>query len=640
MRKKFNLFIGILFLLVFVKVVLASLNLGFEINLNKPTYYPNETMQMNVTVTNRELRYSASNLNLALFIGKRTYDFDLGNLKSGQSITKSVVLPEQPAGSYLIRGVLTYTGYFGETATLENYNNIEVKFPELKRLPRNIYISNFSLPENTEQGKSYQAIVIVTNNDTITGELSIVVESLGSNSTKEIKLEPNKTEIIQLNITFLNAGLSIAEARVYGLVDDVKYLLNYLSKSIFVKEVKHAKLFFDKVELYDESDSEINQNDEVKIRIYVKNIGESPAYNVKGILSSNETGIIITKPAVDYKLILDKESLAAEPYEIRLSNLVGTYNLNLNMVFNDARGEHSINLFVPIEIKKDLCNNNNQCASNEICSKGTCTKLVCDENSYAQDHQCKKYECVKDSDCKQYYTCDTKLHVCKPPECTSDLQCDDNEVCSAEGKCKEAFTLVFVPVNWKENEFEKFKKKAQFAATDFLTKTPLNACSNKEERIRVHYIEPKNCQVGTCDDHCTDCIKKARKCVLDNGLGGVYDKFAALTKGSWGGGCANGIPGDGSSTDSGYPDVVIHEIGHTVGLCHVKGCGASGWEYSWCPNKQDSEEDLITRATFIMDYCPPMNKFGHAGYNFLKTNYKGVEPYTSGLSKWVNGCFE
>ncbi len=622
MRKLVTLVISIVVLFVLVKVVLGALNLGFEIKLSKPTYYPNETIPLNVTIINRELTFSANNLNLTLFVGKRTYSFDLGNLKAGQSITKSLVLPEQPAGSYLVRGVLTYTGYFGETTALENYNNIEVKFPELKRLPRNIYISNFSLPENIEQGKSYEATVIVTNNDTITGDLAIIVESLGSNATKEVKLEPTQTEAVKLNITFLNAGLSTAEARVYGLVDDVKYLLNYLSKSIFVKEVKQAKLFFDKVELYDESDNEINQNDDVKIKIYIKNIGEAPAYNVKGILSSNEPSVITKKSVIDYKLILNKESLSAEAFEIKTSNTpIGTYNLNLDISFSDSAGNHLINFIVPLEVNKELCSNDNQCTSNEICSSGICTKLTCGEDSYPQDHKCKKYECVKDSDCKQqYYTCDTKLHICKSPQCTSDLQCANNEVCSTEGKCKKAFSILVIPLGLNEEDKDKYTKYSRDELAFFRDISPLKEVETTKKPLRIHYIDPKICNPETkCNYNSIDaCASEINSCAKKSGLVSSVNKIVALTDNNIGACGFAFLGGFWSVNRIGCQATIPHEMGHQLDLYHVK---CRGNEASACegPNADDcSDPDF---KTDVMSYCSPETHYGPSAFKYMKGKY-------------------
>jgi hypothetical protein len=44
------------------------------------------------------------------------------------------------------------------------------------------------------------------------------------------------------------------------------------------------------------------------------------------------------------------------------------------------------------------------------------------------------------------------------------------------------------------------------------------------------------------------------------------------------------------------------------------------------------------RAKFIMDYCRPMERYGPAGYDFLKNRFIGTSPHAAGLGKWMKEC--
>jgi hypothetical protein len=117
----------------------------------------------------------------------------------------------------------------------------------------------------------------------------------------------------------------------------------------------------------------------------------------------------------------------------------------------------------------------------------------------------------------------------------------------------------------------------------------------------------------------------------------MWDKVVGLCKGETcegACGCAAGIPADSSITnfvtcaeDQAY-EVVTHEIGHSLGLCHVEGCGASGACMDWCVNKHDCNDP--EREEYTMDYCYPMKKYGPSGFEFLKNNV---------LDEYVSDCY-
>ncbi|MFH1433010.1 MAG: hypothetical protein ABIG84_07385 [archaeon] len=198
------------------------------------------------------------------------------------------------------------------------------------------------------------------------------------------------------------------------------------------------------------------------------------------------------------------------------------------------------------------------------------------------------------------------------------------------------FNIVFVPIGWgtSSSDYYNYKAIADTALNDFMAKSPFSECPYPEENVKVHYIDVSDCQ-ETCTDHCTDCIIKARACVLNNAaLAGIYNRFVAITKGISGpvGGCASGIPGDGVSVSDTWPEATTHELGHTLGLGHVD-CDVPCHACMVTPNNPNCLDCSYTPADdkkyFIMDYCSPMDHFGPNGYNHLKS---------SALSTWLTGC--
>jgi hypothetical protein len=438
-NKKILLVGGGIILLVFIQVVLANLNIDFRITLPKTSFYPNESIPINFSIINREVTFAARNLSSTLIIGQKTYVFKLDDLVASQSTIKSITLPEQAPGTYTIHGVLNYTGYFGEVTTIDIYNSFEVKFPEIARLPRNIYIKSFDIPENITAGKSYNISVIVANDGAITGDLLVEVESLDVNVSKEIRLEPNQIQTVKLNVLFYNPGISLAEAKVYAIVNNIRYLINYASKNVYVTEEKIAKLEFDKLELIDEADNEINQNDVVKLKIYVKNTGKYVAYDVKGVLSSSFSKISVTKSDVNYILISANESIAPSTFEIKTIDAEeGTSNLNLELSYADSLGEHTLTFVVPIEVKPGVtppCLKDDDCKTDEACVNSICEKLYC-ECGEAINHKCRAYACCGNLDCKEGYICDTEKHVCEPSQ---EIKADVLIVTSSKLKTNDEF---------------------------------------------------------------------------------------------------------------------------------------------------------------------------------------------------------
>jgi len=231
-------------------------------------------------------------------------------------------------------------------------------------------------------------------------------------------------------------------------------------------------------------------------------------------------------------------------------------------------------------------------------------------------------------------TATTRIYVTTPtPPSTSTTTTSTSSTTSTT---IETMNVVWVSMGYGPSESDKFMEIAKAAEADFLRKYPVKECPNPADRVKFYYITPDKC-TATCDietEICTGCITKARECVKNNGLGGIYDKFGAIMPSlGIGGGCAGGIPGDGMAT-AGYKvdrlaTVATHELGHTYGLCHVQlcnaMCGATESECSWCPNYADIQDP---HDWDIMTYCSIDEKFGPAAYEHLKKEF----------AKCITGC--
>lgn len=397
-----------------IPTVLA-MNLEFTINVPDKIFFPNETIPLNISITNRETSFTARNVTMEIYIGKRSFLFELGNIKASKFISKNLTLPEFSPGDYVIKGQLNYTGFFDEKETLETYNSFHVRFPEMERLPRNINIKEFSIPSNITAGKEYRVLVKISNNGNVGSNLIVVVTSPDVTKSKRIYLEPGESEAVVLDVVFYNPGISAVEARVYAVVNDVKYLLSFDTASIFVKEFKVAKLLLKNIEFVDETDNKINQNDVVKLRISLLNNGTWLASDVKGILTSSINEINVVRKEVDFGVI-PKNDYSSGIFEIKTNNVkAGEYKLRLNIAYSDNFGEHSSFFEVPISVSEggEGCSSDNDCSEDQICSNGECIPIVC-ECGKIVNHQCIEYECCSNLDCEEGYTCNPEKHICEP----------------------------------------------------------------------------------------------------------------------------------------------------------------------------------------------------------------------------------
>ena len=466
------------FCIIFINMssMVSALNIEFMINVPDKIFYPNETIPINISIINKETSFTTRNVTMGIYIGKRSFVFKLGDIKASKSVLKNITLPEFPPGDYIIKGQLNYTGFFDERETLETYNSFHVRFPEMKRLPRNIIIKEFSIPQNITAGKSYTISVKISNNGNIEGDILVAVSSLDVEQSKEIHLKSGESKTITLSVRFYNPGISVVEARVYAIVDGIKYLLSFDTANVFVKESKIAKLSMSDIELIDETDNEINQNDVVKLTITLFNNGTWLATNVRGILKSLSPEIEVISSSGDFGVV-PKNSVSASTFEIKTTNAnIGQQILNLDVSYTDGMGNHSISLEVPLTISEggESCRSNDDCLENQVCSEGECLPVIC-ECGKVINHQCVKYECCDNLDCEEGYVCNVERHKCEPSQ---QISVDVLIVTSSRLKRSEEY----------ENILKEYRRT--ILKTDGLTSFYLLVDSSKVKEI--FNVEPAN----------------------------------------------------------------------------------------------------------------------------------------------------
>jgi hypothetical protein len=435
-------------------MILSCSNIVFALNIDyridtvpvKLFVLPNETFKLNVTLINRDI-FSAKNTELTIIIGTRQYAYEVGDLKPSGLYNTLIDMPQFPPGTYTIKGIANYTETFDQRFITETYNSFDVKFPQIEKFPRGIYVKEFSLPNNITEGKTYTALITVSNEGEVPGDLIIEVASLNDTVNIPKHLDPGQSDTIELNITFSNPGTGIAEGRIFAVINKQKYFLGFLSKQIFVREAKTAKILFDRIEFVNEPDNAVNQQDNVILNVFLRNTGNDIASNVNATLITDNDNIIIQNPTAGYILILPSESL---PKEISLKTndaSVGDHKIVMHVDYSDSLGFHQLNTDIPIKIVEggDVCKLSNDCNLDEICEAGMCKKIVCERGEII-NHQCKQYECIENKDCGGYNICDLSTHICL--KCKDEHCCAENQMwCSGQQKCSLPIQCIGVPLD-------------------------------------------------------------------------------------------------------------------------------------------------------------------------------------------------
>ncbi len=272
-------------------------------------------------------------------------------------------------------------------------------------------------------------------------------------------------------------------------------------------------------------------------------------------------------------------------------------------------------------------------------SFGSCTEKVCTDKCFCGQLNCDLQQCKDGIPTKANSNANTDwCRFCKleseKDRCNDELDndCDglaDNEdidCSSIEPPINpNGYNILFVPLNYNENELQVFQEDVNSVVDYFLKISPFRECSDAESRINIFIIDPEDCQ-NSCNDPCVDCQSVARECIANSEYKDIYDLPVGLCKTRecymsrsdiWYSGCTAPIPITDmvSFSYAGY-QVANHEIGHMYGLRHISGCDSPSNPCTG-PNAADCNRPLEERQRDIMSYCRYI-EFGPAAYNHLK----------------------
>ncbi len=229
--------------------------------------------------------------------------------------------------------------------------------------------------------------------------------------------------------------------------------------------------------------------------------------------------------------------------------------------------------------------------------------------------------------------------------------------------------IVFVPIHYTTNEFDKFREVAEKFTSKWLAVSPFSQCKNPQGHLEVEVLSPDQC-TARCDwsaciglqepepggaDACSkaaiDCAEKVRACASKGSARFRNTSFAvAFAKD------ATRIPPvesfvlgfyapqvlktvvslseytRGGTTEETW-DSNLQEFGHTLGvICHTsaRSCSAPFGCFKAESDRLRKLEPASPVPGDIMDYCKGREKYTDEVMNFLITQPEALSYYMEG----------
>ena len=190
----------------------------------------------------------------------------------------------------------------------------------------------------------------------------------------------------------------------------------------------------------------------------------------------------------------------------------------------------------------------------------------------------------------------------------------------------DTFDIVFIPLNYTDQNFSRFELTAEASYTRFLLDSPFELMKNPERKVKYHIVpnDPSlRCKIITGD--CLQLVKERARSSDFKYLGNA-DLVAGICTSCTdpdAGGVAEAVEShiSVSRADTG---TVLHEFGHNLGLSHLRAldCESSPPRNACrAPNGSDCNSEFA--GSFHMSYCSPTSGYGPAGYSHLQSKLRG-----------------
>ena len=548
----------------------AALNIDFSVTPTKNEFYDNESVSLELNITNYEISLTANNVKAIIKINDNNQTVDVEVIDPGKTSTKSLDIGKLETGTYKLENYVTYDflGITDQTPT--KYQNVRVlpSTPITMKLV-SMYISEIKLSEEPKVGDNFK-VVFSVNSSIDSGY--IVYGLTGEKATKEDLKRGTSGFSIQYKLD--KPGNYVFEVRTYDKEGDTDILKAYESKSFILIDLsKFEPIEFKPIDVK-KGNVTTNSRKEPEKNL-VDKVGCFVIGGCNGDLSGPE--------------IRDIRILRSQGGKYAFSITADDSKMG-NSVIDSCLVRFESENWSKMDAVDGLFDSSIERATSQLSTNALGEKNV-------------EFKCYDQGGNTGYAAFKAELG------CKDDKECGEDEVCS-NSKCEKAKLIIaFIPVNWA-GDLATFTTVAEGEINIFRQVTPLKECPNKVKVVLIPEVCNIDCTKGV------DLVQIEKSCVERWTYS--YDYAVALSNNevckanAIGGGFCCGPKSVFVEVYSNRGTMVTaHEIGHQFGLAD---------EYCYSPTSKvnPTTEDLCP----YQGCCKPMDETKKdEWYNYCKGHH-------------------
>lgn len=389
-----------------IVALLATISLALNIDLKvipaKPEFYDNESVLIDINVTNYELSLAASNAEVVVKVNNENKTISIGTIEPDKTITKTLDLGKFDAGTYRLETYLEHDFLGVKDRTQAQYQNIKVNpSTPIRMKSYSMIISDIRIPKNMVVNKKFE-IEFDVNSSTDSGfvEFSIAGEESETEDLEE------GMQTISDKYKIRRSGTYVFEVKAYVKEGDEKSLKDYKSKNfVVIDPSKYERIEFKPIEkqrgeIIIEAGKEPERNLIEEVGCFVVGGCKGDLYgpDIRDIEmgkrgnkysfkltaddtnngNSKVTGCYIRANSEDWSLMEPTDGNYNSPVEraeaeVVTDTLIGEKNIEFECV------DELENFQYISYVAMFGCRTNEDCAENEVCEKNRC--VICDNDA-------------------------------------------------------------------------------------------------------------------------------------------------------------------------------------------------------------------------------------------------------------------
>ena len=368
----------------------AAANIGVDVWQDKPVYFDNETVELNLNLTNYELSTTLSDAKLRLIGSGKDITIKLGDIPPGENVFKKVSIGKFEPANYRMKAYVenTYLGVADHSDEQIIQIRVELGAP-VKMLDIHSTILSITPPKEVEVNQQFEVQIKVESS--VTGNLIL---TLDDGDAKEHTLEEG-TQTITQKYTLTTAGQHNLDAKTYSdtrLMDQKTSTITAVDHEIYKKvekgdlTQKDGKITVEGVE---------NQDKSIITDITCFLVGgcnndlNPPIFNT--LLTNIDGGKLLFIVLLDDESRVDSCTATAKGEKIELS--YDNETSGFKGVVDNAKGDGHIYLdVVCVDENGNSASQSYELFDQELCAFECCMDETCGEKEYCDTNT---YTCIE-----------------------------------------------------------------------------------------------------------------------------------------------------------------------------------------------------------------------------------------------------